>query len=134
MEAARLAGGSLTRAESYLGEEGKHLRELAESFLEAVHTDHVLGRLAWAAQAASDKNLVPELLDLVGVYTRDLFARRSGLPEQSFLLSQAPQHGWRSFARSPGVDTRFAGPGTDSIGAQCGPALDHGSTCPGGTG
>ena len=92
-EAARLSGGSLVQAQMLLGEDGQRLKELAENFLDAVYLDQALAQMAWVQSASAERAMAPMLMDLIGVYLRDLWCRRQGLDEKLCLLSQAPRNG-----------------------------------------
>ena len=90
---AALSGGSTRVAQRLSGEEGKELKEMAESFLEAAASKSSMAQLNWAHLAASDKRRLDEILELIAACLRDLWVAKSGLPKALLLVSKLPAHG-----------------------------------------
>jgi hypothetical protein len=47
----------------------------------------------WAQLAAADRQQAPRLMDLLGVYLRDLWCRQQGFEQDLCILSKPPRHG-----------------------------------------
>jgi len=92
-EAGRLAGGDLRLAGRLLGPEGPELLAHADGLLAAAASPSRLQRLAWAQSASADKQDLAVVLDLAGVWLRELWVERAGLPKQLRWLEQLPEHG-----------------------------------------
>ena len=92
-EAGRLAGGDLRLAGRLLGPEGPELLAHAGGLLSAAASKSRLQRLAWAQSASADKQDLAVVLDLAGVWLRELWVEHAGLPQELRWLSELPEHG-----------------------------------------
>jgi DNA polymerase-3 subunit delta' len=93
LKAARLGNGSFRKAELFCKPEGREKLELAEGLLEAAASQSLLKKLAWAEAVAEEKAELPEVLDLAGLYLRELAVRRLELGEGLRFWPEAPAHG-----------------------------------------
>jgi DNA polymerase-3 subunit delta' len=92
-EAGRLAGGDLRLAGRLLGPEGPELLAHAGGLLSAAASPSRLARLAWAQSASADKQDLAVVLDLAGVWLRELWVEHAGLPKDLRWLAELPEHG-----------------------------------------